>query len=317
MRAAGYFREDDRFEGTPDKFTELIKASEGKVPAIVLVSALRLCTREIKGAITSQETTGKDGKTWRLGGGQELISQLLVIAERDDPQSLNELRELSVELHNLERNQPSSGSAQDEFLRITASETKPEEPVEVKGEIADARQALEAVRASAVKDPAMALARAEAIQVHEYQSQALATVTKHLSALEKAVPVLEEAERAALEADSAPGPSPGELANTMAGKVDALAEIAEAWAHWGESDRASAMLDKALALALDLIQEQAALRPGMPSGFESSTALLRRVAQAEATLDPLQAAQRAQRISDPRLRAFFLISMATELLQKT
>jgi len=317
MRAAGYFREDDRFQGTPDKFTELIEASEGKVPASVLVSALRLCTREIKEAMTSQDTTGKDGKIGRLGGGQGLISQLRMIAEREDPQSQIELRELSVKLHNLEPNQASSRSAQGEFLRVTASETKPEEPVEVKGEVADAKEALGAVRASAAKDPGMALARAKAIQLHEYQSQALATVAKHLTGLEKAAPVLEEAERAALEADSAQEASPGEWANTMAGKVEALAEIAEAWAHWGENARASASVDKALALALDLIQKQAALRPGTPSGFESSTVLLRRVAQAEATLDPSQVAQRAQKISDPRLRAFFLISMATEILEKT
>jgi hypothetical protein len=63
-----------------------------------------------------------------------------------------------------------------------------------------------------------------------------------------------------------------------------------------------------------LIQKQEALRPEAPSGFGASINLLRRLAQAEVRLGPTQASERAKTISDPRLRAYFLVSMATAIL---
>jgi hypothetical protein len=315
MKAIGYFREDNRFKDSPSGFVDLMEASEGKVPDSVLVSAIHLCIAAVKEAITSPSTTGTRPQEWRPGESENLVARLLTIARRLDPRPANELGELYLKVHKSIKEQTSSAGGRSGLLPINASGTKPDDHVDMEGGVNEGKRAWEEVSDLAAKDSAAALIRARTIQLPEYRSRALTTVASNLRSPEKATSVLYEAEVAAEQIDSPQGTSVEEWAKTT-GKVEAMVDIAEGWERRGDVERASASLSKAFALALDLIQKQAALRPGAPSGFGASTYLLSRLTQVAASLDPTQAAKRAYSISDPRLRAYFLVSVATAILRK-
>lgn len=317
MRAMGYFREDNRFKDTPRQFVDLMQTSEGKVPDSVLVSGLHLCMATLKDRITSQGTTGTPSRRWPLGVSEDLVARLQMIARRLDPRSVNELRGLYTKLPEPIMEQARPAGERSDLPRATESRTEPDGRVEEKGEVTEAQQAWREARALADKDPAAALARAAAIQLPEYRSRALAAVAKSIRTPEKAASALHAAEAAAEQIDSSQGASLEEWIEKTSGKVRAMAEIAEGWERWGDAEKASATTGKAFALALDLIQKEGTLRPEAPSGFGTSASSLSRLAQAAASLDPTQAAQRAQAISDPRLRAYFLVSVAREILRKT
>lgn len=314
MRAMGYARQDNQFKTTANEFLDLIKSSEGKIAQSVLVSAFRLLTARVKEAVTSQGTTNAGPTQGLVRGSEQILGRLLTLAQQLDPPSRDELKDLYLKLHNSARKQTSSGDSGRDSRGLTDAGSQPVELGEEDGEVHAAEQALEEVRSLAAKDPAAALARAEVIALPAYRSRALAAVAKKCRNAAQATQALRDAERAATQIEVPQGASPEELAKETARRVEALVEIAEGWAQWRDTEQASASLGSGFALTMDLIQKQEALRPEAPSGFGASINLLRRLAQAEVRLGPTQASERAQTISDPRLRAYFLVSMATAIL---
>lgn len=325
--ATNYFRMDDRFGSSADQFVELCSESEGKVPNNVLVTAIRTVLdlgggRERAGA----ETQGEQGAisapaqdSLRIGRTAYLASRLLPIAMRLDAKTAREEAEryaaLQQSMNNRRHQAPRAGQSDTSvFVEGESSSEKQEESYE---QSQDART-LQKVLELAGKDAEQAKARAEEIQLPGYRSRALAAIARNLAkgAPGKAISLLQEAQSLVENVDSAQALSVEELLKVTGEKVEALADIAEAWERLGDARKASALVGEAFLLALNLREKQAAILPMVPGGFGVSANLLRRLAQVETYADPTHAAKRAESISDPRLRAFVLLGIAKHILQE-
>jgi hypothetical protein len=99
-------------------------------------------------------------------------------------------------------------------------------------------------------------------------------------------------------------------------KAKTLIEMAEAWAKMNDTKRATAALDTAFRLLMEIYGKSV---ENLPDGYQRLRAApgypLYRIAYVETSFDPQQAARRAEAILEPRLRAAYQLAVGEHILK--
>lgn len=319
--ALNYLRNDDRFDDSTDQFVALIRTSQGEVSNTVLVRAIRAMIALAGGGEESGPEEESQASRTNASGRElvlqrrlpDIIGQLLAVARNLDPSTAEELEKRYTKLQQFSKGPTPNAEAASAGQVGNISEQPEEVPEEQ-----TAAMTLQEVQGLSMKEPAKALARANEITLPGYRSQALAIVARSLATRDPrtATSLLRQAEALAAELDSTPAVTLEDLSKVMGVKVEAFARIAEAWGKLGNSGQASVLLGAAFEMAMEFLEKQAATRSAAPSGLDSSVGWLNRLAQVETDLNPMEAVRRAESISDPRLRAYVLLGVAREVLQR-
>jgi len=326
--ALSYLRTDDRFDTSIDQFVTLMRASQGEVANKALLGAIRTLIALADGGEEAQPLEGSQAIHTSATGRElvlqrrlpDLIEQLLVIAQRLDPSAAEELKVRYAQLRQSTADQTpkdnSSGEPRNTGQVRTVGTTS--EEADENQEEQKASTALQEVRELAIKEPAKALTRADDIPLPGYRSRGLAIVASSQAARDPraAASLLQQAEALVSELDSRPVATLEDSRKVMGAKVEALAVIAQAWANLGNTDRASALLGTGFRVVLGFLEKQAATKSVAPSGLDSAVGWLSRLAQVETGLNPKDAVGRTESISDPRFRAYVLLSVAGEIFQR-
>lgn len=323
--AVNRFRNDDRFESSPSQFVELIVEAEGKVPKSALVDAIRTA---VAGANADERSGNREQTQAKSSVASEfelpilrrrayVIENLLPVASRIDSSTAEELRNLRAGIEQTiaklaprapagasgsPRRAASAGTMGQEADRF--EEEKPETLVQEVMKLADQK-------------PLEALTLAERIEAPGFRGQALAAVGKSLAHSDPptAVSALQLAEDSARLVDHGSATSLEDVEKATGMKVEALAEIADAWISLGNRNRAWALASEGFTEVLGFVNKQAVASSKVSSGLDGPAIWLGRLARLEAGLNVAQAAKHAESISSPRLRAYALLSVAIEILQ--
>jgi hypothetical protein len=107
-----------------------------------------------------------------------------------------------------------------------------------------------------------------------------------------------------------------EKVNDQEKKAKMLIEMAEAWAKMNDTKRATAALDTAFRLLMEIYRKRV---ENLPDGYQRLRAApgysLYRLAYVETSFDPQQAARRAEAIPEPRWRAAYQLALGEHILK--
>jgi tetratricopeptide (TPR) repeat protein len=318
-QALAYFRKDDRFYTSPERFSRLITSSAGKVPDHLIVEAIRLVVASAKRAAERQQQERRVRRwSWSFLSEKEHIQirrydtflafTLFPIAQRLDPRLAKELREADEDLRRLTENRGAQELA--EMASLKHARRSPRDPflASRQQERYSAIQVLNRIEKEGAEHPDDALTWASGVQVAGLRALSLAALAKQLvkSQPDRAATILREAESLAGKPEVVPEE-----------RVDVLVRVAEVWQELGETTEASDAIDAGFREALERHEEEKREMPEMPVEALQGTAsfMCDQLVEVETRIDAQAAMKRAESVSDDALRAYLLIAVSRELLQ--
>lgn len=315
LDALNHFLNDDRFDNSPDEFVALAEGARDKIESNALLDAVGrvlLLARQ-------QDSLGDQGleQTGLANGGgnmrvqrhlSRVLGRLLLVASAVDPSAADELNDEYAALTSIEAGRSSQTSPSGLGPNTGTSSGMPKQQVPAQEQ-----------RELAVTSPSGASSGGLESSSLADRSLELARTAKRLARHDPsaASSLLHQAEAQALAVDFRSSDAPADRRQLMDLKVEALAETAEGWAALGDERQASRLLTAAFATVLEFLDGQAVVESAIPSGLDSEASLLGRLARLETDLNPQQALRRAASIPDLRLRAFTVLSVAMEVIDRS
>jgi hypothetical protein len=318
-QALAYFRKDDQFYTSPERFARLIASSVGKVPDHLIVEAIRLVVPSAKRATERHQQDRRARRlAWSFFSEKERIQigrydtflafSLFPIAQRLDPRLAKELQEADEDLRRLTQNRSAEELA--EMASLKHARRGPRDPLRAsrQEERYRAIQVFNRVEKEGGEHPDDALTWASGVEVAGIRALSLAALANQLaqSQPERAASLLKEAESLAAKPEVVPEE-----------RVDVLVRVAEVWHDLGETDRASDAIDAGFREALERykLEKREMQETGGLALQGSASFMCNQLVEVETRIHPQAAMKRAESVSDDALRAYVLIAIARELLK--
>jgi hypothetical protein len=318
--ALGHFQKDNGFRDSLEGFIGLISSSDGKVPDHLLRDGVRLALGEARRR-DDEATKQPERKptTYVLPSFEKgplrfrtqstcTAFRLLPLARRLDAQLARQMEEDDAELKALlGQMKPEDVTARSAYSPQEVSSPQDEArlgpPLNENQMMGVMKSILQSVYPDAeIKAPGAV----EAPVGDDVRLRFLVGIARGVGKenAEKGAALMHEAE------------SLLEKVNDPEKKARVLVEMAEAWATMKDSKRATAELDGAFHLLMDLYRKSA---ENLPDGYQRLRAApgysLYRIAYVETSFDPQQAARRAEAIPDTRLRAAYQLAVGEHILK--